>query len=213
LICGLANGVMVAWIKLPPFIATYGTMWVAQGLAFFVMKGNIITDFRDEFLFLGAGQVLGVPMPIVLMLLVLITVHVLLNETRWGVHIYAVGGNAEAARRAGINVGWTLLRAYMLSGLLAAFAGLVFVARLNAAEAGTGEPMLLPVIAVVCIGGVSLLGGEGSVLGTVLGALIVTVIGNAMNLWGISSYWQPFVIGVLIILAVLIDIWTRRGRR
>ncbi len=213
LICGLANGLLVAWVKLPPFIATYGMMWVAQGLAFIVLKGNIITGFRKEFLFFGGGDVLGVPMPIILMLAVLTVVHILLSETVWGAHVYAVGGNAEAARRAGINVSRTLLRCYAISGLLAAFAGLVFVARLNAAEAGTGEPLMLNIVAMVCIGGVSLFGGEGSVLGSILGALIVTVIGNAMNLWNVSSYWQPLVIGALIILAVLVDVSTKKWRK
>jgi ribose transport system permease protein len=211
--CGLVNGVMVAWVKLPPFIATYGMMWVAQGLAFIVLQGNIITGFPKDFLFFGGGNLFGLPMPIVLMLGVLIVVHVLLSETVWGAHIYAVGGNAEAARRAGIDIAGTLLRAYAVSGLLAAFAGLIFVARLNAAEAGTGEPLLLQVIAMVCIGGVSLFGGEGSVLGSILGALIVTVIGNAMNLWGVSTNWQPFVIGALIIIAVLVDVSTRQWRK
>ncbi len=212
LICGLVNGIMIAGVKLPPFIATYGMMWVAQGLAFIVLQGNIITGFRKEFLFFGGGDLLGLPMPIVLMLGVLAVVQILLNETVWGAHIYAVGGNAEAARRAGINVAGTLLWAYALSGLLAALAGLIFVARLNAAEAGTGEPLLLQIVAMVCIGGVSLFGGEGSVLGSILGALIVTVIGNAMNLWGVSTYWQPFVIGALIIVAVLVDVSTRKWR-
>ena len=213
LACGLVNGIMVAWIKLPPFIATYGMMWVAQGLAFIVLQGNIITGFSKEFLFLGGGDLFGIPIPIVLMLAVLMVVQILLNETVWGAHVYAVGGNVEAARRAGISVPGTLLRAYALSGLLAALAGLIFVARLNAAEAGTGEPLLLQVVAMVCIGGVSLFGGEGSIFGSMLGALIVTVIGNAMNLWGVSTNWQPFVIGMLTIVAVLVDVSTRRWRK
>lgn len=213
LACGVVNGMMVAWIKLPPFIATYGMMWIAQGLAFIVLQGNIITGLPKEFLFFGGGDLFAVPTPILLMLGILTLVHILLNETVWGAHVYAVGGNIEAARRAGIDVAGTLVRAYAVSGLLAAFAGLIFVARLNAAEAGTGEPLLLQVVAMVCIGGVSLFGGEGSVLGSILGALIVTVIGNAMNLWGVSTNWQPLVIGGLIIIAVLVDVSTRRWRK
>lgn len=213
--CGLLNGLMVSFIGLPPFIATYGMMWVAQGLALVFMKGNIIHDFDPTFRFIGAGSLAGLPMPVVLMLATVGLGSLTLRYTRWGHHVYAVGGNREAARSAGVPIQRTLVLAYALSGLLTAFAGLIYIARLNAAEQGTGDPLLLPTIAAVCIGGTSLFGGRGSVVGTVLGALIMMLLLNAMNLWGISSLWQSFAVGGLIILAVLVDTWfgAPRARR
>ena len=214
-LCGLGNGLMVSAIGLPPFIATYGTMWVGQGLSLVLIQGNVIHDFHPAFRFLGAGTLGGIPMPIVLMAGTVAVSCFVLRYFAWGHHVHAVGGNREAARAAGVPVRKTVTLAYGASGLLAAFAGLIYIARLNAAEQGTGDPLLLPTIAAVCIGGTSLFGGRGSIVGTVLGGLIMALLLNALNLWGVPSLWQSFVVGSMILIAVLVDTWfgSRRTKR
>jgi ribose transport system permease protein len=208
---GFLNGLMVAIVKLPPFIATYGMMWVAAGFAVVLLKGHVVYGFDEDFRFLGVGNVMGVPMPIVLMVAMWMPSYLLLRHTTFGRSLYAVGANQEAARLSGIKKDQTLMLAYTLSGLLAAAAGLVFVARLNASEAGMGANLLLPAIAAVVIGGTSLFGGEGGIVGTLIGALIMTIVQNGMNLLGIESVWQGVVLGALIVVAVLVDQWARKA--
>jgi ribose transport system permease protein len=210
-LAGLVNGLMVAVIGLPPFVATYGTMWIAAGFAVVLMRGYIIYGFEPAFRFLGIGKILGIPTPIIIMAVFWAATWFLLSRTTFGRSIFAVGANREAARLSGINIKKTLISAYTLSGFFAGLAGVVFTARLNAAEAGLGEQMLLPTIAGVCIGGTSLMGGEGGIGGTVIGVVIMTIIANAMNLLGISSIWQSPVQGVVIVVAVLLDQWGRRA--
>lgn len=207
---GLLNGLMVAVVRLPAFIATYGMMWVAAGFAVVLLRGQVIYGFEDTFRFLGVGSLLGVPMPIVVMAILWVPTYVLLRHTIFGRSLYAVGANQEAARLSGVKKDRVLILAYTLSGFMAAAAGLVFVARLNASEAGIGANMLLPAIAAVVIGGTSLFGGEGGIVGTLIGALIMTIVQNGMNLLGIESVWQGVVLGALIVVAVLLDQWARK---
>jgi len=208
---GLLNGLMVAVVKLPAFIATYGMMWVATGFAVVILKGHVIYGFRENFRYLGIGNLMGVPMPIIIMVLLWIPAYLLLRRTTFGRSIYAVGANQETARLSGIKKDQTLILAYTLSGLLAGAAGLLYVARLNASEAGIGTNMLLPAIAAVVIGGTSLFGGEGGIVGTLIGALIMTIVQNGMNLLGVESVWQGVVLGALIAVAVLLDQWARKA--
>jgi ribose transport system permease protein len=208
---GFLNGLMVAVVRLPPFIATYGMMWVASGFAVVLLKGQVIYGFKENFRFLGVGNLMGVPMPIIVMLVLWIPTYLLLRHTTFGRALYAVGANQEAARLSGVKKDRTLILAYTLSGSLAAAAGLVYVARLNASEAGIGANMLLPAIAAVVIGGTSLFGGEGGIVGTLIGALIMTIVQNGMNLLGVESVWQGVVLGALIVIAVLLDQWARRA--
>ncbi len=210
-LAGIGNGTMVAYIGLPPFVATYGTMWIAAGLAVVLMRGYIIYDFDQSFRFLGMGKILGIPTPIVIMAVFVALAWFLLRRTTFGRSIYTVGANSEAARLSGINVKKTLVLAYTISGFFSGLGGMVFVARLNAAEAGLGESLLLPTIAGVAIGGTSMTGGVGSVIGTVIGVIIMTLIANGMNLLGISSIWQAPVQGAVIVVAVLLDQWGRRA--
>jgi len=207
---GFLNGLMVAVVKLPAFIATYGMMWVASGFAVVLLKGHVIYGFKEDFRFLGVGNPMGIPMPIIIMVILWIPAYLLMRRTTFGRSLYAVGANQEAARLSGLNKDQTLILAYTLSGLLAAAAGLVYVARLNASEAGIGANMLLPTIAAVVIGGTSLFGGEGGIVGTLIGALIMTIVQNGMNLLGIESVWQGVVLGALIVVAVLLDQWARK---
>lgn len=203
--CGLLNGLLVALIGLPAFMATYGMLWIAQGFAQVFMKGEIISGFPTGFRFLGAGQVLRIPVPILVMAVVLAAGVFALRGTNLGRYIYAIGANREAARLSGINIMGNLLLVYSLSGFISAFAGLVYVSRINAVESTLGEPLLLPALAAVCIGGTSLFGGEGGIEGTLVGALIMTLVTNGMNLLNVSSYWQSFVMGAILVLAVAID--------
>jgi ribose transport system permease protein len=208
---GVINGLMVAVVRLPPFIATYGTMWIATGLSVVFLQGYIIYDFDERFRFIGKGYVFGIPMPIIIMAVLYVIGYFLMHRTTFGRSIYALGANREAARLSGIKIERTLILAYAISGFCAGLAGLLFVARLNAAEAGLGESLLLPVIAGIVLGGTSLTGGEGTILGTLIGTLIMTIVVNGMNLLGISSMWQATVQGAIIIIAVLLDQWGRRA--
>lgn len=203
--CGLLNGVMVALIGLPAFIATYGMLWIAKGLAVIFMKAEIIWGFPKAFRFFGAGKVFSIPTPIIIMLLVMGILYYLLNYTNLGRYIYSIGANNTAARFSGIPVNRTLLITYTLSGVLCAVAGILYVSRINAVEAGIGDTMLLPALAAVTIGGTSLFGGEGGIGGTLLGAIIMSVIINGMNLMDVVSHWQNFAVGAIVIVSVLVD--------
>jgi ribose transport system permease protein len=203
--CGLANGAMVAYVRLPAFIATYGMLWIAHGLGYVFMQGQVIHGFPRAFRTIGAGFLGPVPVPILVSLAVLALLHGMLHHTPLGRAIYAIGGNPKAARLSGMPVQRRLLVVYALSGVLAAFAGLVVIARINAADSGTGEDLLLPSIAAVCLGGTSLFGGTGGIAGTAVGSVILALVVNGMNLLGVKTFWQAFVMGAIVILSVLSD--------
>jgi ribose transport system permease protein len=203
--CGLVNGVIVAYVGIPAFIATYGMLWIAHGLAYVFMKGEVIHGFPPAFRFIGAGYVGSVPTPILVMLGVLGLLHVILHRTRLGRAIYAIGGNPVAARLSGMPVRRHLVTVYTLSGLLAGFAGLVVIARINAADSGIGEDLLLASIAAVVLGGTSLFGGQGGVVGTAVGSVILALVLNGMNLLDVKTFWQAFVLGSIVIGSVLAD--------
>jgi len=209
---GLVTGLMVAKVKLPPPIASYGMLWIDTGLAFAIMGASPFFGFCDAFRYMGRGVLLGIPLPIWIMVAVSVLVFLLLKYTTLGRCIYAVGANPAAARASAIRVDRTLLCAYMLSGLLAALAGQVLCARLNAVDQGMGAPFLLPAIASPVMGGTSMTGGQGGVGGTVVGGLIMLVLANGMNLLGISSVWQQFVIGLVVVLAVWLDVAMKKRR-
>jgi ribose transport system permease protein len=190
---------------LPSFMATYGMLWIAQGLALMFMKAEIIYGFPKAFRFFGAGGFMGIPAPILLMFLAFGILYLMLTYTTLGRNIYSIGANMDVARISGIRVRRTLLIVYTVSGFFAAFAGVIYISRINAVEAGIGEPLLLPALAAVCIGGTSLFGGEGSIGGTILGAIIMSLVINGMNMLGMTSFWQSFAVGTIVIFSVLID--------
>jgi len=199
-VCGLLNGLVVAHLRIPPFIATFAMAYIARGLAYYFMHSSSIQGFDSKFRFIGTGSVLGIPMPILWAGLAYLVFHVMLEGTPFGVSIRAVGGNPESSRLAGLSISRTVVVVYALNGLLAAFAGLVYTARLNNAEAVIGGSFPLDSIAAVIIGGASLFGGEGYLAGTLVGVLILTVILNGMNLTGIPSIWQSLITGLVILL-------------
>lgn len=205
LACGLVNGALVAYAHIPSFIVTYGMLWIANGLAYVFMKGEVIYGLPAPFRTIGTGFLGPVPVPVLIMLAAMVVLHVLLHRTRVGRGIYAIGGNPVAARLSGMPVQRRLVFVYAMSGLMAAFAALVIIARTNAADVSLGEEQLLPAIAAVCLGGTSLFGGVGGIAGTAVGALILALVLNGMNLLGVKTFWQAGVLGLIILLSVLAD--------
>lgn len=210
---GLANGVLINRLKIPAFLATFGMLWVAQGIAYWFMAGQVIYGLPPAFRFFGSGFWLGIPVPIWVMLMVGACGLVFLSRTTTGREVYLMGANEAAAVLSGIPVGRRRILLYAVSGLMAGLSALIYVARLNAAEPGIGEPLLLPAIAAVLVGGTSLFGGSGGVFGTLLGAIILTLIVNALNLLNVSATWHPFVTGAIVLVAMLADAAVNRGAR
>ncbi|WP_245326843.1 ABC transporter permease [Bradyrhizobium sacchari] len=210
---GLTNGVLINRVKIPPFLATFGMLWVAQGIAYWFMAGQVVYGFSPAFRFFGSGFWLGVPVPIWVMLVTGACGVIFLSRTTIGREVYLMGANEAAAVLSGIPVARRRTLLYMVSGLMAGLAALIYVARLNAAEPGIGEPLLLPAIAAVLVGGTSLFGGSGGLFRTLLGATILTLIVNALNLLNVSATWHPFVTGAIVVLAVLADAAVNRGAR
>jgi ribose transport system permease protein len=212
-VLGLVNGLMVTLCAVPPFIATLAMMLVASGLAFIVAEGQSIYQLPESAVWLGRGADLaGIPNAVVLMVLLYALAHVLMTRTTLGRYIYAVGGNAEAARLAGVPVRRVLLMVYALGGALAGLGGVVMASQLKSGTPTYGVMYELYVIAAVVVGGASLTGGQGKVLATLIGALIIAVIQNGMNLTGVESYTQKVVLGVVILAAVLVDRLKSRWR-
>ncbi len=207
---GVVNGFMVTLLRLPPFIATYGMLWMIYGINYWYMAGSTIYDFPPGFRNIGSGYLLGVPIPVYLMGLCILVGGLFTRYTTYGHEVYAIGANREAARLSGVPVRSRLMLVYTLSGAMAGLSGIVYLARLNSAEAGMGESLLLPAIAAVLIGGTSLFGGVGGLTGTFVGALILTLALNGMNLLTIDSNWQPLITGVIVLLAAWLDASSRR---
>ena len=210
LCCGLVNGALITVGRLPPFIATLGMMSVARGTALMFTEGRPVSGFSGGFRSLATGELLGVPVSVVIMVGVYVVAHFVLTRTKLGRYTYAIGGNEEAALLSGVNVRLYKAAVYGISGMLSGLAAVLLTARLNSAQPIAGMMYELDAIAATVIGGTSLLGGEGTVVGTLIGALIMAVLRNGLNLLGVSSFIQQVVIGSVIIAAVLIDMWLKR---
>lgn len=209
---GAVNGVVITRFRLPPFVATLGMLSIARGLTMLWTGGFPITGLGESFGHLGTGALLGMPMPVWIMLTLTGVFMVVTQRTRFGRHLYAVGGNERAARLTGLNVGAIKLAVYTLAGALAGVAGLIVTARLDSAQPNAGLGYELDSIAAVVIGGTSLSGGRGSVGGTVLGCLIIGVLNNGLFLLNVSPFWQQVIKGAVILLAVAIDKANARTR-
>jgi len=219
---GLFSGLMITQFKIPPFIATLAMMQVASGAAYIVAQGQSINAIPASFIWLGRGSSLAsLPNAVVLMLLLYLIAHLFMNRTVSGRYIYAVGGNPEAARLSGIRTKRTLLFVYVVSGLCAGLGGVITTSQLNAGSPTYGQAYELYVIASVVVGGTSLVGGEGFIFGTLIGAFIIAVIRNGMNLTNVEPYTQKVALGLVILGAVLLDRlrrasgmrWLRRKER
>jgi ribose transport system permease protein len=213
LACGLGNGALVSWGGLPPFIVTLGTMSIARGAALLYTEGRPVSGFDAGFRLLATGRVGFVPAPVVAMLVVYALAHFVLTRTTFGRYVYAIGGNEEATRLSGVAIRFHKTMIYGVSGLMSAIAAIILTARLNSAQPIAGMMYELDAIAATVIGGTSLMGGEGSLGGTLVGALIMGVLRNGLNLLGVSSFLQQIVIGGVIVVAVLLDTILKRRTR
>ena len=213
-VIGTLNGFLVSIIRLPAFVATYATNWIVKGLAIVIMNGQIIFNLPESFTFIGTGYLFGqMPVLIVIALVVVSICYVLYQKTTIGRDIFSCGSNLEAARYSGIRVKRAQFVAFIMSSMFAGLAGLLMTARLNAAEASMGDSYGLNTVAAVVIGGTSMLGGEGGIIGTMIGSIMLMLITNIMNLLGISSFAQPMIIGLVIIVMVFFDSISRDERK
>ncbi len=207
---GLFNGLLIIKVGIPSFIVTLGSMQIARGIVQAITKGRPIYPLPEAFSFLGNGRVLGVPVSVLIMAFLAILFHFLYRHTSYGRSLYAIGGNHEAARLAGLSVEKISISVYVLTSILAGLSGLVMTSKMSSAQVSLGTGWEFKVITAVIIGGTSMMGGIGTIFGTLLGAIMMGVIQNGMTLLRISIYWQNIVIGAIIILAVTIDVLRRK---
>lgn len=207
---GFVNGFAVTTLKVPPLIVTLGTLTAVRGLAYLVMGSDQVRNFPDTFLWIGQGRVLGLPAAGLIAVAVVLGGAFLMNRTRFGTYVLAVGGDRSAAIRAGIRVRFYEMGAYIICGSLAGLAGAMLAARLNAAQAVLGATMELHAIAVVVLGGTYLFGGYATLLGTLLGAIFLGVAENGLLLMNVPFYWQQIVIGLTLVIAVAIQLYRFR---
>jgi erythritol transport system permease protein len=215
---GAINGVMVSRLGVAPFIATLGSMYVARGAALLMSDGATFPNLAGEpglantgFPWIGAASIAGVPVPVALLTLLASGAMFIASRTPFGRQVYAVGGNERAARLAGVRVAQVRLRVYVISGFCAALVGLIVAAQLGAAHPATGTTFELNAIAAVVLGGTSLMGGRGSVGGTLIGAFVIGVLADGLVLLGVSEFWQMVVKGLVIVLAVILDQFQKRS--
>jgi inositol transport system permease protein len=211
--CGWLQGLGITLLKVPPFVVTLGGLSIFRGLTLWFSNGGPISGFESDYRWWGNGMIGPVPVPVIIFLGAAVICQLVLRYTRYGRHVYAVGGNPEAARLSGLSVDRIILSVYVLVGFFAGLAGFVLSARLNSSEAVAGIGYELTVIASVVIGGTSLFGGAGSIAGTVIGATLIGVLVNGLVLNNVSSYIQSVVIGLIIISAVAFDRYVKTRRR
>jgi len=205
LVFGVANGLIITVGDVAPFIVTLGTLTIARGVALVYTNGAPIMAMDDDFRFLGRGEFGPLPVPIVILIVVYAVVYFVLNRTTFGSYVYAIGGNQEAARLSGVRVRLVKAATYAISGLLAGLTGVILTGRLGSAQPNLGSGDELDAIAAVVLGGTSLAGGRGGIIGTLVGALIIGILSNGLNLLNVNAYYQPVAKGVVILIAILID--------
>ncbi|HEV7378703.1 MAG TPA: ABC transporter permease [Dyadobacter sp.] len=215
LLAGLAigafNGFVITKSKVPPFIVTLGTMTIGRGLALILSNGRPVSNLSDSFNFIGGGNIFGIPFPIIILIIAFIVCSVILNKTILGRYMYAVGGNEPAARASGIRVNNVKMWVYTICGLLSAMGGILLTSRITTGQPNAGAGFELDAIAAAIIGGTSTSGGTGTMTGTLIGALLIGVISNSLDLLNVTSYYQQVVMGVIIIGAVVLDGIGKKG--
>jgi ribose transport system permease protein len=202
---------MSTQFRLPSFIVSLSVMMMASGLAFRISNGESIPEVPSSFLWIGGKSTLGIPNPVLLMMVLYTIAHIVMSKTVFGRYVYAVGGNTEAARLSGVPVQAVIVTVFTISGALAGLGGIVLSSQLGAGDPKFGDMYELEVIAAVVVGGTSLMGGEGKILGTLIGAFIIAVIKNGMNLINVDAFDQKIVLGAVLLAAVLLDTLRRRG--
>ncbi|MGD9091528.1 MAG: ribose ABC transporter permease [Anaerolineales bacterium] len=212
LIIGSINGLLIIKGGMPPFVATLAMLAIARGLTLVYTEGRPIAGLDESFIFLGTGQIFGIPVPVIILTVIAIIAHIVTRYTRFGLYVYATGGNEEPTRLAGVSPDRIKLAVYIISGFTAALGGILLTARLWSAQPNAAVGWELDAIAAPVLGGTSLFGGVGSIGGTVVGAFIIGVLSNGLNLMGVPSYYQQVIKGAVFILAVSLDILTKRRR-
>jgi inositol transport system permease protein len=211
IVTGLINGWVITTFKIPSFIMTLAMTTVARGAILLYTEGVPVSGLGEDFKLIGQGSVGPVPVSVIILIAVVLVAWVLLNRTKFGRHLYAVGGNAKAALASGINTDSVLRRAFIFNGILAAIAGIVLMSRVNSGQPAAGVAYEFDAITAVVVGGTSLMGGTGTITGTIIGSMIIGVINNILNLMNVSSYWQQIVKGLIIAVAVILDVKTKTG--
>jgi len=211
-VIGAVNGLLIVRGGMPPFVATLAMMAVARGLTLVYTNGRPIAGVDEAFIFLGNGKIAGIPVPIIIMVVIAVVAAIVLRYTKFGLYVYATGGNEETTRLAGISPQKIMMAAYIISGFTAALGGILLAARLWLAQPNAATGWVLDTIAAPVLGGTSLFGGVGGIGGTVAGAFIIGILSNGLNLMGISSYYQQVIKGVVFILAVVLDLLTKRRK-
>jgi ribose transport system permease protein len=210
---GAANGAIVALVGVTPFIVTLGMLGVARGVVLVLRHGDSIREIPKSFVEFGNGSLFGLSVPVIALILIAILAQIVLKHTVFGRRIYAIGGNEEATALSGINTRKIKFFTYVICAGLSSVTGMLFIARFQSAQADAGKGMELDAIAATVIGGTSLMGGEGSVVGVLIGAIIMGVIRNGLVLMQVSPYWQELIIGAIIVLAAILDVIRSRARR
>lgn len=211
LLVGLVNGAIIHWVKLPPFIVTFSTFGISASIPKILTGAQSIPVKDPMFAIFGRGSLYGIPIPVIMLAIAATVFMVMLRQTPTGVHIYAVGGSPDASRLAGVNIGRQILTVYAISGICAGIGGVIMTSRLMVGypTAGSGNEQFYSIASAV-VGGVSLFGGVGTIFGALLGAILIATVSNGMNVVGVDSFWQPLVIGVIILLGVSMDAVRRR---
>jgi inositol transport system permease protein len=213
LLAGTLNGVCITKLKVPAFVVTLGGLSAYRGTALIVSDGGPISGFNEAYRWIGQGKIGMVPIPVIIFLVFIVLCHIILKYTVYGRYIYSVGGNPEAARLSGINIDLIITSTYIITGFFVGLSAFILSARLNSSEAVAGMGYELNVIAIVVVGGTSLFGGMGSILGTIIGAMLFGVLQNGLVLLNVSSYIQQIVIGIILILAVTFDKFSKSARQ
>jgi ribose transport system permease protein len=209
---GFINGFLISYTQLAPFIVTLGTLSITRSLTYVVTDGHSLVDLPKDYRFFGYQEVFGIPLYTIILIGFFIIGHILLTKTKLGRFLYAIGSNEEASRLSGVDVRFYKTLAYMITGFLCAVSVVILTSRLGAIDPDTGTGMEMDTIAAVVIGGCSLSGGKGSLIGTFIGVFLITVLHNGLNLIGVSPFWQGSAIGTVIIVSVLVDRLLRRRR-
>jgi inositol transport system permease protein len=208
---GFVNGFVITFFRIPSFIMTLATTTVARGLVLLYTGGSPVTGLGN-FKVIGQGAIGPVPISVLILVAVVAVSWILLNKTKFGRYVYAVGGNERAARASGINPDSVVVRAFIFNGMLCAIAGIVLMSRINSGQPAGGVGYEFDAITAVVVGGTSLMGGTGTITGTIIGSMIIGVINNILNLMNVSSYWQQIIKGLIIAIAVILDVWTKSAR-
>ncbi|WP_353619807.1 ABC transporter permease [Rhizobium sp. ICMP 5592] len=208
---GLINGLVITFFRIPSFIMTLATTTVARGVALLYTGGSPISGLGD-FKVIGQGAIGPFPISVLILIVFVLISWVLLNKTKFGRYVYAVGGNQRAALASGINPDSIVIKAFIFNGILCAVAGIVLMSRINSGQPAAGVGYEFDAITAVVVGGTSLMGGTGTITGTIIGSMIIGVINNILNLLNVSSYWQQIIKGLIIAIAVILDVWTKSAR-